>query len=75
MSLAAVQLRDAIRALETARNTFAIAIRTCETSGLDPGIAVEAQLHAEAARACSTSAICRAQQALQSLGELDRAGG
>ena len=72
MSLAAVQLRDAIRALETAKNTFAIAIRTCECSGFDPGIAAQAQLHAEAARTCTTSAILLA---LRSLDELERAGG
>ncbi len=68
MSLAAIQLRDAIRALETAQNTFQTAIRTLERSDIDPGIVAGAQLRVENARFCTTTAIDYGRLALGALG-------
>ena len=68
MSLAALQLRDAIRALETAQNTYQTAIRTLEQSGIDPGIVSAVQLRAENARFCTTTAIDYGRLALSALG-------
>ncbi len=67
MSLAALQLRDALRALETAQNTYLTAVRTLESSGLDPELAVRVTLRAENARFCTNSAIDYGRMALEHL--------
>ena len=67
MSLAALQLRDALRALETAQNTYLTAVRTLESSGLDPGLASRVVLRAEDARFCTKAAIDYGRLALEQL--------
>ena len=62
-----LQLRDALRALETAQNTYLTAMRTLETSGLDPGLVSSVQLRAESARFCTNSAIDYGRLAIEHL--------
>ena len=50
MSLAAIQLRDAVQALECGRDTLAAAIRTLETAGPPPDLSPRAAAAAECAR-------------------------
>lgn len=68
MILAAIQLADALRAVDNASNTFALAVRTLEQSAIDPEIVALARAAAECARQSALAADEQGRAALAALG-------